>query len=106
MIYKYILNSNDARSLYIQRKFCRAELTSRNKTHKGFDTWLKGNYAGGQPSAVDFQTALDDEDSIVAPSSAMYATPPLPVDNPTDADGNLIHPLFSGAYICICACMF
>ena len=50
-------------------------------THKGFDAWLKSNYEGGQPTAVDLQTAQDDEDSIVALSSTIY--------NLNDGDANL-----------------
>ena len=49
--------------------------------HKGFDAWLKSNYEGGQPTAVDLQTAQDDEDSIVALSSTIY--------NLNDGDANL-----------------
>eukprot|EP00731_Ephydatia_muelleri_P002679 Em0001g2679a len=82
------------------RKFCRTEKSSRSMAHKGFDAWLKSNYEGGQPTAVDLQTAQDDEDCIVAPSPTIYATSPLPVPaedgNLNDGDANLSPRSLSG----------
>ncbi|KAL5517403.1 hypothetical protein EMCRGX_G002944 [Ephydatia muelleri] len=83
-----------------RRKFCRTEKSSRSMAHKGFDAWLKSNYEGGQPTAVDLQTAQDDEDCIVAPSPTIYATSPLPVPaedgNLNDGDANLSPRSLSG----------
>ena len=96
----YMLHDTSTLDLCIQRKFCRTEKSSRSMTHKGFDAWLKSNYEGGQPTAVDLQTAQDDEDSIVAPSSSIYATSPLPVPaedgNLNDGDANLSPRSLSG----------
>ena len=54
---------------------------------------LKATDEGGQPTAEDLQTAQDDEESIVAPSSTIYATSPLLVlaenGNLNDGDANL-----------------